>query len=123
MKNILDEYYAALERLKNEVPIKVSKNSKITNDSVALEAGRKKGTIKKSRPIYSELIEAIKAVNIEKNKATQQREKKYKTLKENVAKYKVLWEESLAREISLIHENHELKQQLTKFTCKDLNTD
>ena len=42
MNNLLD-YFDALERLKSGKPINVPKGTKITNDSVALEAGRKRG--------------------------------------------------------------------------------
>jgi hypothetical protein len=59
MADILKEYFAALGRLKEGKPVNVPKGTRITNDSVSLEAGRKKGTIKKSRPIFSDLIEAI----------------------------------------------------------------
>lgn len=45
----LNEYYAALERLKVNKPTIITKGSAINNDTVALEAGRKRGSIKKSR--------------------------------------------------------------------------
>jgi len=44
----LDEYYAALERLKVNKPNLLPKGSVINNDTVALEAGHKRGSIKKS---------------------------------------------------------------------------
>ena len=47
---IIDDYFEALARLKSNSPIRIPKDSKISNDNVSLEAGRKKGTIKKSRP-------------------------------------------------------------------------
>ena len=53
----LNEYYAALERLKANKPIILPKGSAINNDTVAMEAGRKRGSIKKSR--HAALIEAI----------------------------------------------------------------
>ena len=43
MADILQDYFDALDRLKNGKPINVPKGTKITNDSVSLEAGRKKG--------------------------------------------------------------------------------
>ena len=55
--NAIDEYYAALERLKANKPIILPKGSAINNDTVAMEAGRKRGSIKKSR--HAALIEAI----------------------------------------------------------------
>ena len=42
----LNEYYAALERLKANKPIILAKGSAINNDTVALEAGRKRGQSK-----------------------------------------------------------------------------
>ena len=53
----LNEYYAALERLKTNKPTLLTKNSAINNDTVALEAGRKRGSIKKSR--HAALVQAI----------------------------------------------------------------
>ena len=53
----LNEYYAALERLKTNKPTLLTKNSAINNDTVALEAGRKRGSIKKSR--HAALVQVI----------------------------------------------------------------
>jgi len=53
----VNEYYAALERLKANKPTVLPKGSAINNDTVALEAGRKRGSIKKSR--HAALVEAI----------------------------------------------------------------
>ena len=53
----LNEYYAALERLKANKPTILPKGSAINNDTVALEAGRKRGSIKKSR--HAALVQAI----------------------------------------------------------------
>lgn len=47
----LAEYFAALERLKAGKPRIVPKGSRITNDAISLEAGRGKGSIKKSRGV------------------------------------------------------------------------
>ena len=55
--SVLNEYYAALERLKANKPTILPKGSAINNDTVALEAGRKRGSIKKSR--HAALIDAI----------------------------------------------------------------
>ena len=53
----LKHYYEALERLKNGTPEVLDKGYKINNDSVALEAGRKRGSIKAKR--HSDLVSAI----------------------------------------------------------------
>lgn len=115
MSDCLTEYYNALDRLIKNKPIRVPRSAKINNDNVALEAGRKKGSIKKSRPIYEDLIIAIKVANEKMGENTNQEKNKYLKVREESQKYKTLWEESLAREISLIHENSELKAQLKKY--------
>jgi hypothetical protein len=48
----VDKYYAALQRLK-------LRGAPISNDAVSLEAGSGRGSIKRSRPAYAELIVAI----------------------------------------------------------------
>ena len=68
----LEEYYEALNRLINNNPVNVPKDTKINKDTVALEAGRKRGSIKKSREVFSELIEAIEKASEEKSKSTSQ---------------------------------------------------
>lgn len=52
------EYFAALERLKQNKPERVEKGSEINKDTVALEAGRKRGSIR-NRPGFETLLEAI----------------------------------------------------------------
>lgn len=54
----VQEYFAALERLKKGVPTLVPKGSPINKDQVALEAGRKRGTIR-NRPGFEKLIAEI----------------------------------------------------------------
>lgn len=102
MPDILTDYFEALERLKRGKPVNVPMGTKITNDSVSLEAGRKKGTIKKSRPIFSDLINAINAAA--KAKATPRDEirERLDEAKAEATRYRALWEEALAREVSLV---------------------
>lgn len=100
MLDMLNDYFMALDRLIKGQPMRVDVGTKISKDAVALEAGRKKGTIKKSRPVFQDLIIAIDAaasVNpVEKNKEQLAR------AKTETAKYRCLWEEALLREISLV---------------------
>jgi hypothetical protein len=63
----LDEYFAALARLQEGTTQIVKKGTKITNDSVSLEAGRGKGSIKKSRPQFAALIAAIEIAATEQS--------------------------------------------------------
>lgn len=53
----LKHYYEALERLKNGTPEILEGDYKINNDTVALEAGRKRGSIKAKR--HKDLVSAI----------------------------------------------------------------
>jgi hypothetical protein len=102
MADILKEYFAALGRLKEGEPVNVPKGTRITNDSVSLEAGRKKGTIKKSRPIFSDLIEAIDMEGGGESKPRDEIRERLSEARAEVARYRILWEEALAREVSLV---------------------
>lgn len=102
MSDILKDYFDALERLKKGKPINVLKGTKITNDSVSLEAGRKKGTIKKSRPVFSDLIQAIEAVAKEGGNPQDEMKERLMEAKAEAARYRALWEEALNREVSLV---------------------
>lgn len=114
MADILQDYFDALERLKHGKPVNVPKGTTITNDSVSLEAGRKKGTIKKSRPVFSDLIEVINAAaNVESKPADEMRER-LDQAKAEAAKYRTLWEEALAREVSLVKELWDAREAWTK---------
>lgn len=111
----LNEYYAALERLKVNNPTLLSKGSAINNDTVAVEAGRKRGSIKKSR--HAALVQVIQlaaqqagqnepsvAEQIEKAKSkTKAVKSDYEQLKED---YEILLEKCN----SLLVENFELRQ-------------
>ncbi len=113
----LDEYYAALERLKANRPTTLPKGSAINNDTVALEAGRKRGSIKKSR--HAVLVEAIEqgAIDAGKNILSpgQQIEKaknKTKAVKSDYEQLKEDYEKLLEKVNSLLLENFELKKRI-----------
>lgn len=114
MPEILKDYFDALERLKRGKPANVPKGTKITNDSVSLEAGRKKGTIKKSRPVFSDLIEAINEAAKADIKPQDEMRARLVDAKAQVARYRTLWEEALAREVSLIKELWDTREALAK---------
>lgn len=126
--NALDDYYKALRRLVNNTPINVPKNTKISNDTVALEAGRKRGSIKKSREIFFDLITEIDKIS--QNNKNENKELKNKIIKHKnkALEYKELYEESLNRELMLIERIKELELKieskenlhnvLKKFTIK-----
>lgn len=116
----LNDYYAALERLKANKPNVLPKGSAINNDTVALEAARKRGSIKKSR--HAALVEAIElaAQEVGQNilSPTQQVEKaksKTKAVKTDYEQLKEDYEKLLEKCNSLLLENFELKQKRIKF--------
>ena len=102
MSDILQEYLAALERLVNDRPVNVSKGTKITNDAVSLEADRKKGTIKKSRPLFAELIRAIDTAASQQSEPNDTLKDQLTGAKADSSRYRTLWEEALKREVSLV---------------------
>ena len=122
----LNEYYAALARLKNNKPTILPKGSAINNDTVALEAGRKRGSIKKSR--HAALIEAIEPVAQEVGQIvlspTQQVEKaknKTKAVKTNYEQLEEDYEILLGKCNSLLMENFELRKKYNNSKFKTLN--
>lgn len=115
--SVLNEYYAALERLKANKPTVLPKGSAINNDTVALEAGRKRGSIKKSR--YAALVEAIELAAQEAGQnalsPTQQVEKaksKTKAVKTDFEQLRDDYEKLLEKCSSLLLENFELRQKI-----------
>lgn len=98
---ILD-YYEALERLIKNEPINIPKNTKINQDTVALEAGRQRGAIKANRSKFDDLIEKI---NEEKEKEAyliKKYKKRIEKLEDDRDDYKKKYEEALNRELMLI---------------------
>lgn len=114
MADILKDYFDALERLIRGKPVNVPKGTKITNDSVSLEAGRKKGTIKRSRPIFIDLIEAIDAAAKAENKPKNEIRERLDQAKAEAARYRTLWEEALAREVSLVKQLWDEREEWSK---------
>lgn len=114
MPDILTDYFEALERLKRGKPINVAKGSKITNDSVSLEAGRKKGTIKKSRPIFSDLIKAIDVAAAAESKPGDEMKGRLDEARREAERYRKLWEEALCREVALVKQLWDERQEWAK---------
>jgi len=102
MTRVLSDYFDALERLVKNRPMNLPKGSKITNDNVSMEAGRKKGTIKKSRPVFTELIFAIDAAAVAQAQPLDLTKATLDAAKAESAMYRALWEEALSREVSLV---------------------
>ncbi|ENU38178.1 hypothetical protein [Acinetobacter johnsonii] len=111
----LNEYYAALERLKANKPIILPKGSAINNDTVALEAGRKRGSIKKSR--HAALINAIEQAAqaagqniLSPAQQIEQAKNRTKAAKTNYEQLQEDYEKLLEKCNSLLMENFELRQ-------------
>lgn len=110
------EYYEALERLKKDTPMRVLKGTKITNDAVSLEAGRGKGSIKKSRPIFADLIVAIQIASEQQMQVVNTQDKKNEKLKSELDQCRKELEAALAREVSLLYELYEVKKEINLLT-------
>lgn len=109
MSSALADYYAALERLKK-------RKAKINNDMVAIEAGRKKGSIKKSRPQFAKLIRDIDETNRYINEA---KDPDGERLDQATADMKTLREQldaALGREVSLLAQVFQLRKELAALT-------
>jgi hypothetical protein len=120
MSQSLTDYFDALARLIAGAPQVVPKGTKITNDAVALEAGRGKGSIKKSRIIFADLIVAINSAAEAQTKASNPNKERMAKLKTSADDYRAKWEASIAREVCLLQEVYELKQQLRTLTGRNV---
>lgn len=114
MPDILQDYREALERLRKGRPINVPKGTRITKDSVSLEAGRKKGTIKRGRPIFADLITEIEAATGEQSRPVDAQKVRIEELRAEVMRYRMLWEEALTREVSLVKQLWDERQEWAK---------
>ena len=114
----LDDYFAALDRLKKGRPTVVPKGTKITNDAVAQEAGRGKGSIKKSRLIFADLIKAIDEAAAEQAQPKNEEKARLQKAKSSADQYRRDLEAALSREVSLLKELYETKKLLAKLTGK-----
>ncbi len=99
------EYFAALGRLKK-------RKEKINNDTVAIEAGRKKGSIKKSRTQFKALILAIEEAQKCVQKDEAEETGKLDTAKEKIRDLERRLDDSLCRELSLAREVFHLRKEL-----------
>ncbi len=115
MSEALKEYFQALDRLKSGKPMRVAKGTRINNDNVALEAGRKKGSIKKSRPVFKDLIEAIEAAAAEQSSPEKQMTQRLEKTRGEAKSYREKWEQALCRELSLLQEVYALKKELARL--------
>lgn len=118
-----DDYYNALERLKTNKPEILLKGSyKINKDTVALEAGRKRGSIKPSREQFTDLINKIDEVGSAYNNKALDKLKKTEAL---AARYKHERDDfqseyfaALNREIMLVRRLVDLEKQINQLEAE-----
>ena len=96
MSKAIDKYFEALKRLQ-------AAGKRINNDTVAVEAGSKKGSIKSGRPSHEALVQAIEAA------AAAAKEEKASTdpvpgLRDDVKGLRQRLDDALEREINLLDE-------------------
>ncbi len=117
---IIKEYENALQRLMDNKPIHISNNFTINNDTVALEAGRKRGSIKKSRDIFTNLIKKIDAAANIRKFPKKEYEAKILKFKTKSKEYQKLYEDTLNRELMLIEKVSILEKELKRNVTNKL---
>lgn len=109
----VDKYFEALQRL-------IDRGEKINNDTVALEAGSGRGSIKRSRPAYAKLIAAIDIAAHEQAE-TKAETDPMPTLRQEKAKLRQLLDGALEREIALLSEVYSLREEVAQLREQLLN--
>ena len=109
----VDKYAQALERL-------ITRGQPINLDAVAKEAGSGKGSIKKSRPGYQDLIAAIEKA------AQQQKQSRAETdplprLRQEIATLRNRLDAALEREVCLLNEVYTLREKVRQLETRKLN--
>lgn len=112
----IDDYFSALDRLKNGTSRIAPKGTRITNDAVAIEAGRRKGSIKKSRPAFANLIASIDEASASQKSPEKAQSERLAKAKSSSEKYRAELDAALGRELCLLREIVKLKKQLMELT-------
>lgn len=103
----VDKYYAALQRLK-------LRGAPISNDAVSLEAGSGRGSIKRSRPAYAELIVAIELAAREQVE-TQTATDPVPALRQKIEVLTDRLDQALERELCLLNEVYTLREEIRQL--------
>jgi hypothetical protein len=103
----VDKYFQALQRL-------VDRGEKINNDTVALEAGSGRGSIKRSRPAYADLIIAIDAA-AQKQAETKAENDPVPALRQEKTDLVRLLDGALERELALLSEVYDLREEVRQL--------
>jgi hypothetical protein len=114
-RKAIDDYYDALQRIINNNPLNIPKGSKINNDTVALEAYRKRGSIKKSRKGFEQLITDILEAESKRTQGVRKLEGKLEKTKQDKLNIETLYNESLNRELMYLETLNELEKEIEKY--------
>ncbi|WP_154861842.1 hypothetical protein [Pseudomonas fluorescens] len=110
----IKKYEDALQRLKENLPIRIRPGSPISYDNVALEAGRGKGSLKKGRSSLDDLRSQIASAMAEQanntNKVTKptdrdllkSKQNTIRILRSELREIEVRFQQSIGREIMLL---------------------
>lgn len=109
-------YNDALNRMIEGRPINVEKGAKINNDNVSVEAGRRKGSIKKSRAGYDGLIARIESAATNQAKPKRDAADRVLRLKAQVSDLEDKLDAALGREMSLVYELLAVRKDLAAVT-------
>ncbi|MBP0598873.1 hypothetical protein J8I26_12200 [Herbaspirillum sp. LeCh32-8] len=127
----MQEYFDALQRIKDRTPARISKDVPISLKSVAEEAGKHRSSIVRSRTSFATLIAAIEAaekVDIElpdttpsaaEHQAESSNEPEWKD--EAIARLTHLLEESICREISLVEQVANLQREINALNAGNVS--
>lgn len=113
--DVLKLYNMALDRLIDGKSIIVKKGAKINNDSVSLEAGRGKGSIKKSRSGYATLIARIDAAALKQSQPKREAADRAQRMRGRVQELEEKLDAALGREMSLVYELLSVRKQVAKL--------
>ncbi len=102
-----DQYLAALARL-------VDRGAPISKDAVAIEAGKGRGSIKKSRPAHEELIKKIDAAILKQEEAKVASDP-VTGLNLEIEELTRRLDQSLDREVALLNELYDLRAQIKQL--------
>ena len=103
-----DQYFAALARLE-------ARGAPISNDAVALEAGKGRGSIKKGRPAHAKLVEAIDKANKAQTEA-KVAANPVPGLRDQIERLTKRLDHSLEREVALLNELYDLRARVKELT-------
>lgn len=110
----ISECFLALERLLNGNPIKIVGPYKINNDTVSVEAGYPRGSIKKYNPTHELLIKNISENYGKKYKSSAKPHKKLKDQQQKIKTLQTDINDAIGREAMYIKYILELEAALLK---------